>query len=264
MTTMMISGPFLAGLLLGWSLFGAAGTYAVMAGAFALGIITMFQLPSAIRVERASGSPNILQDTFIGLKYGWSHPEIQWVLGGFLLLTIVGMPYITLLPGYAKDVLGVSTSNLGVLLGISAAGGFLVSLVAASMADSPRAPHLLAACNVVFGLSLIGLWLAPNFATAAFVCLFLGAGASGFQVLNLAVALRAAEVAYMGRVAALTMMAGSLSGIMAFPVGALADRYGERHMLMVMGIGVLIVAVVLAAWRRRTPASPADTESGAA
>jgi MFS family permease len=258
MTTMMVSGPFLAGILLGWDVFGASGTYIVMAGAFAFAIVTMLQLPSAKPAERTAGSSNLLQDTITGMKYGWSNPEIQWVLGGFLLLTIVGMPYITLLPGYAKDELGVSTSNLGLLLGISAGGGFLVSLVAASMADSPRAPLLLAACNVVFGLSLLGLWLAPSFAVAALICLFLGAGASGFQVLNLAVALRAAEVAYMGRVAALTMMASSMSGIVAFPVGALADRYGERDMLLAMGLSVLVVAGILMVWRQRAPRAPAS------
>ncbi|MCA9864836.1 MAG: MFS transporter [Thermomicrobiales bacterium] len=249
MTVMMVSGPFAAGILIGWDAFGSAGTYFVMGGAFAIAIVTMLQLPKTSAPTRAVGAPNILQDTWIGLKYGWQNPEIRWVLGGFLFLTIVGTPYITLLPGYAADSLGVSTSYLGVLLGVSALGGFLVSLVSASMADSPRAPMLLAACNIVFGLSLIGLGLTSSFGVAAAVMLFLGAGASGFQVLNLAVALRAADVKYMGRVAALTMMASSLSSIMALPVGALADAHGERPMLAIMGVAVLIVAVFLMMWR---------------
>ncbi|MCA9830737.1 MAG: MFS transporter [Dehalococcoidia bacterium] len=262
MTVMMVSGPFAAGILIGWDAFGSAGTYTVMGGAFTLAIITMLQLPATSAPKRSTGAPNLLRDSWIGMQYGWKNPEIRWVLGGFLLLTIVGNPYITLLPGYAKEELGVSTANLGMLLGVSAVGGFIVSLGAASMADSPKATHLLGACNILFGVSLVGLCFAPNLGMAATVMLFLGAGASGFQVLNLAVALRAAEVAYMGRVAALTMMASSLSSIVALPVGILADRYGERPMLGTMGVAVLAVAFVLIIWRNTSPTPDTAISAG--
>ena len=53
----------------------------------------------------------------------------------------------------------------------------------------------------------------------------------------------------MGRVAALIMMASSLSSIVELPVGILADKYGERPMLGTMGVAVLVVAFVLIIWR---------------
>ncbi len=249
MTVMQVSGPFIAGILIGWSAFGAAGTYTAIGAFFTIGLLTMLQLPKTVSPKRATGSPNILQDTWTGMKYAWDTPEIRLVLGGFILLTLVGNPYITLLPGYVRRELGETTSNLGILLGISALGGFLISLLAASMADSPKASRLLLICNLTFGGALIGLSLAPNLGTAAVVMLFLGAGTSGFQVLNLAVALRAAEVKYMGRIASLTMMAMSLSSLMALPTGWVADEVGDRPVLMTMGVAVLIVSVLLAIWR---------------
>ncbi|HET7738391.1 MAG TPA: MFS transporter [Tepidiformaceae bacterium] len=251
MSAMQIVGPFLAGVLLGWSLVGSSGTYFVMAIAFIFAISTLFQLPATKSRVTQPGGPSILQETWAGLRYGWGHPEIRWVLAGFVMLTIVGTPYMTLLPGYVSEVLGMSTARLGVPLGISALGGFLVSLATASLADSPKAPMILFVCNLVFAASLIGLGLAPNFAAAAFVVLFLGAGASGFQMLNTAIALRAADLAYMGRVASLTMMAFSLSGIVAFPIGAAADAYGERVVLGSMGVAVFIVSIILAAWKQQ-------------
>lgn len=248
LSVMMVAGPFFAAILLGWSAVGAAGTYFVMAGAFFVALLMMVQLPGP--PDRSDAEvPSFLSDTWLGLKYGWAHAEIRWVLAGFLLLTIFGMPFATVLPAYAENTLGVSTSSLGVLLGLAALGGLLVSIVAASLADSPHAPRFLAACNILFAAGLAGLAVAPNFAVACAVVIFLGAGSSGFQVLNLAIALRAADVAYMGRVAGLTMMASSVSGLSAFPVGALADRYGERELLMAMGISVLVVTFVLVIWR---------------
>ncbi len=261
MTSMQIIAPFVAGILLGWSLVGASGTYYVMGAAFVFAIFTVLRLPPTSQRAQQAGGPSMLRETWEGMQYGWQNPEIRWVLGGFVMLTLVGMPYMTLLPGYVKEVLGMSTATLGVLLGISALGGFLVSLATASLADSPKAPLVLATTNVLFGASLIGMSVAPTFAVAVVVVLFLGAGASGFQMLNTAIALRAAATAYMGRVAALTMMAFSLSGMAAFPIGAAADEWGERPVLAAMGFAVLGVAAVLTVWKQRMLRA---TESAAA
>lgn len=251
MSSMQVVGPFMAGILLGWSVVGAAGTYFAMAAAFALAILTVLRLPPTHARERQASSPSMLRDTWEGLRYGWQHPEIRWVMAGFVMLTLVGMPYMTLLPGYVSEVLGMSTSRLGVLLGISALGGLLVSLATASLADSPRAPLVLTICNVLFAASLIGLSVAPSFAVVAVVVLFLGAGASGFQMLNNAIALRAADIAYMGRVASLTTMAFSLSGLAAFPIGAAADHWGQRPVLAAMGGALMCVAFILYVWKQR-------------
>lgn len=251
MTSMQIIAPFAAGILLGWDAVGASGTYYVMGGAFVFAIVTVLQLPPTEAPVRAVGGPSMLADTWEGMRYGWKHREIRWVLVGFVMLTLVGMPYMTLLPGYVNEVLGRSTASLGVLLGISALGGFLVSVATASLADSPRAPLVLTITNVLFAGALLGLSVAPNFAVAAVAALFLGAGASGFQMLNTAIALRAADLNYMGRVASLTMMTFSLSGIVAFPIGAAADAWGQRPVLAVMGIAVLGVAGALAVWKQR-------------
>ena len=253
-TIMQIAGPFMAALLLGWSVTGAAGTYYLMTVAFCAAILMVVQLPSGRSAARDESSTNLLEDAVAGFRYSWSNPQIRWVMGGFFLLTLVGQPYITLMPGYTSDVLGVSTSRLGVLLAISAIGGFLISLAAASLADSPKAIPMLGVCNLLFAFSLIGLAFAPNFSTAAVIVLFLGAGASGFQVLNLSIALRTAEAAYMGRVVSMTMMASALNGFAALPIGILADHYGLREVLFFMGCGVFLVAVVLNLWRSRTPA----------
>jgi hypothetical protein len=70
-------------------------------------------------------------------------------------------------------------------------------------------------------------------------------------MLNTAIALRASDVAHMGRVASLTMMTFSLSGIAAFPIGAAADAYGQRPVLAAMGIAVLATAFAFAVWKQR-------------
>ncbi|HET7737773.1 MAG TPA: MFS transporter, partial [Tepidiformaceae bacterium] len=92
MTVMAVLGPFLAGLLLGWKAVGSSGTYFVMAGAFVFAIATMLQLPATSAPAKTAASSGIVSETVTGLRYGWRHREIRWVLGGFFLLTVFGMP----------------------------------------------------------------------------------------------------------------------------------------------------------------------------
>jgi MFS family permease len=70
--------------------------------------------------------------------------------------------------------------------------------------------------------------------------LFVGVGSGGFQALNNAVIARETEPAYMGRVMSLTMLAFAGFGLMALPVGALADRVGEQDALTVLGVVVML------------------------
>ena len=261
MTGMQIIGPFMAGILLGWNAVGSAGTYLAMGLFVVFSLLLMFQLPGTKSRVMQAGGPSFVQEMWGGIRYGYGNPEIRWVLGGFILVTIVGTPYMVLLPAYTKDVLGMSTASLGVLLGISAAGGFIVSLATASMAGSSKAPTILTCCNILLAASLVGLAFAPSFAVAALAVFFLGAGAGGFQMLNTAIALQAAEVAYMGRVAALTMMTFSLSGLVAFPIGALADAHGERAVFAGMGIAVFVVAIFLALWKKQMIRAKASAQA---
>ena len=99
----------------------------------------MLATDSGVYRFQQAGGPSFVQEMWGGIRYGYGNPEIRWVLCGFILVTIVGTPYMVLLPAYTKDVLGMSTASLGVLLGISAAGGFIVSLATASMAGSSKA-----------------------------------------------------------------------------------------------------------------------------
>lgn len=54
-----------------------------------------------------------------------------------------------------------------------------------------------------------------------------------------------------GRVMSITMLAFSGTGLVALPIGLLADAIGERGTLMAMGAGVCLVVALLAVWSAR-------------
>ena len=87
-------------------------------------------------------------------------------------------------------------------------------------------------------MSLIVVSLAPGFVSMAFLMLVVGLFSGGFQTLGGAVIVRLTEPRYVGRVMSLTMLSFAGFGLMGLPIGFLADAYGERVALAVLGVVV--------------------------
>jgi MFS family permease len=79
-----------------------------------------------------------------------------------------------------------------------------------------------------------------------------------------------ADPKYYGRVMSITMMAWGFNGLAGLPFGYMADGFGERQTLAVMGVLVFVVTGFVMAWLgaigRRTPvevgAEPAAAAGG--
>jgi MFS family permease len=245
-----ISGPFIAGGLLAWPVVGPAGTFFIIAGIFVFVIATFFRLPPAPpRAE--SEDRTILEDVRAGFRHITENPLLLHTVVSFHLVTVLGLSYFVLMPGFAKDVLDAGTAGLGVLLGTAALGGLIMSLIVASLADSRRAPIYLLMGSFGLGASLIFLGLAPSFPVAILVMLFVGGGASAFQTLNNAIAMRLTDPDYFGRVIGLIFLAWGLNSLVSLPVGVLADLLGERAVISGCGAILCGFVVLLGLWRRR-------------
>jgi len=245
-----IGGPFLAGALLAWPLVGSAGTYFLIASIFILVIATLYGIPdSPPRANR--NQTNVLQDVRSGFSYLASQPRLLHSVVCFHLVTILGLSYIVMMPGFAKDVLDAGTAGLGVLFGVAAAGGFIMSVIVASLADSRRAPALLTVSSFALGIALILTSLAPTFAFAIVAMVCVGASSSAFQTLNNAIALKRSSQEFLGRVTGLMFLAWGLMSLCSLPVGFLADLVGERTMFAALGIVLCAVVLVLAVWEKR-------------
>ncbi|HXH22733.1 MAG TPA: MFS transporter [Dehalococcoidia bacterium] len=255
MNATRVFGPFVAGGLMAWGAVGSAGTYFIMGGLFALVVVTLAQLPPSRGTRRHS---SMLRDIRLGMAHVRENPRLLQVVVGFIAVTVVGFPYMVVMPGFTQDVLGTGKAGFGIMVGVSAIGGLAASLVVAGLADSSKAPALQLLASLLLGISLILTGLAPNFALALLTMVLAGAGGSAFQTLNNAVALKEAHADYFGRVMSLMMMAWSFNGLIGLPIGYLADEAGERTVLLAMGAGVCAIVALLALWRLRLPQSAAD------
>ena len=241
MNTTRIVGPLIAGLLIGWAVFGTAGTYFVMAGLFGAVVLTLSRM--AASPPRARANPtSVKADLSEGFSYIWQEKDVRLLAGVFVGVVLAGFSYQTIMPGYLENTLGHPASQLGVLYGATALGGIVVTLVLASRRlENPAGIMLLFGAAMAGSLALLAV--APSFWVALGVAAMVGASSSGFQMLNNVNLMERADPKYFGRVMSVTMMAFGFNSIISYPVGLIADQVGERATLG--GLGVATLSVVL-------------------
>jgi MFS family permease len=245
-----VAGPAIAGALLAIDSVGSGGSYLTMAILYTLAVTTTIALP----VGKPPPPPDsgILEDVIAGLRYVMGQPRLRTLLVFYILVIMTGFPFITVLPGFVENQLGHPAKQISVLMGTLAAGALMASLVIAPLADSTRALAIYTAAAFGFGVSLIITARMPSLTTTTAAMFLLGVASGTFQTLNGAMIVREADPAFMGRVMSLLMLAFAGFGLMALPVGVLADALGERNALTAMGVCVCSIVLVLSVALART------------
>lgn len=158
-----VVGPSLAGLAIGP--IGLAGCFAVNSASFLAAIAALVVIRVRHVTERVSKP--VWQSLVEGVKYVHARPRVRILLALTALISILAMPYSTLLPIIARDVLGQDASGLGYLYaigGVGAVGGAL-SLAARDLFRR-RGLYLLVSVTVT-GLATTLLGLSQTFTVAA-------------------------------------------------------------------------------------------------
>jgi len=242
-----VLGPALGGAFLAWSADGAWIAYITMGLFYLVSAVSLALLPKSV-VREDARAKGVLDDLLDGLRYVRGHEHLRALVLLFTLVIVIGFPYVTLLPGFVENQFGLPSESSSVLFGVSALGAVVAGVLVASYADSPRGPSLFALMALGFGASLLGAALAPSFFALACIMIVVGLVSGGFQTLAGATIIRTTEPRYVGRVMSLTMLSFAGFGLMALPIGYLADAVGERATLA--GQSLAVCAVVI--WLRRS------------
>ena len=249
----MVIGPAIGGLLYGIS---PEGVYLVSAGCCVLASFTVMAMhpapaADAVRAAAATGQTATVNSLLEGLRFVG---RTQVLLGAILLdlLAVLFGGAVALLPVFARSILHVGATGLGVLRAAPAAGALLGAVFITRRPIGGRAGRTLlivvglyGACIVVFGLSRV------------FVLSLLALGVSGFvdlysmNIRSTIVALASPD-RLRGRVNAVEMVFVSASNQLgAFESGLAAYLVGTVP--AVVGGGVMTMLIALS-WGRVFPA----------
>lgn len=166
-------GPSLAGLLIaatseGWCfLIDGISYIAVIAS------LLMMHLNVAA-VRRAATS------TLTELKEGWSYVTgflpIRTILMLFAVVSLMGMPFVVLMPIFAARVLHGGPHTLGFLMGAMGVGALISALALAARKSVRGLIRMIPVSAAVFGLGLIGFGLSHVFWLSMLTVLVAGMG----------------------------------------------------------------------------------------
>ncbi|MGO9776684.1 MAG: MFS transporter [Terracidiphilus sp.] len=153
-------GPSLAGMLIavsseGWCfLIDGISYIAVIAS------LLLMRLQAPV-VKRAAAS--MLTELQAGWTYVTEFLPIRTILMLFALVSLMGMPFVVLMPVFAKTVLGGGPHTLGFLMGAMGLGALLSALSLAARKHVRGLVKMIPIAAAVFGAGLVGLGLSHWF-----------------------------------------------------------------------------------------------------
>ena len=231
MGLMGIVGASAAGLLI--ESVGPQSVYFIVGGIYLIAAMAVWPLPKAI--PSATKRNPVWTDILEGARYLRAEPLLLALIALGLVRVFFVMPYMTLLPAFAHDRLGLDASGLGLLQSASAAGALGASLLACYLGDARGKGRMLVLGGMAVGICLIGYVAIPWLPTVLLFLICVGGLSNLYLVLSSTLILSHAAPAYRGRVLSLTMMEYGLSPLGTLPAGAVADMVGVPWVTGVQG-----------------------------
>ncbi|MBK9093740.1 MAG: MFS transporter [Anaerolineae bacterium] len=169
-----VIGPALAGILI--ARVGEAGCFGINAASFSIVIVTLIflRLPFPATLDRRG---SLGGSVLAGVTYLRGQPNLLRMIGILSLCSLVFAPYVVV-PVFARDVLHVDATGLGLLMAAVGVGAVVGGLLAAGYQGTRRLAWLIGA-SLVFGLGQIAFALSSAFALSA---LLLAVGGAAFVV----------------------------------------------------------------------------------
>jgi MFS family permease len=173
------SAQFNMSRIVGPSLGGYAMAVVGVAGNFFLNGVSFLAVLFALTRIRYPKEPAPKRESvWLSLRAGFRylHSERQmWVLMWMtMVVSLLGIPYLTFMPYFAKVQLHSDARGLGLLMAFSGLGAVLGALTVAAVGNLRRRGALLTGCGMVFFLCIVGICYSTNFALSSLFAFFEG------------------------------------------------------------------------------------------
>ena len=249
-------GPSLAGMLI--AVTSEAWCFLIDGISYIAVIVSLLMMrleASAVRREPKS--------TFAEMKEGWTYVSgfvpIRIILMLFAAVSLMGMPFVVLMPVFAANVLKGGPHTLGFLMGAMGVGALISALSLAARKSVRGLIRMIPISAAVFGLGLVGFGLSHFFWLSMLMVLIAGMGMmQGMAASNTIIQTLVSEdkrgrvmsyytMAFVGMAPFGSLLAGTMAhGIPPTPVWIVAGMVlsGAQWTVIINGA----VVVIGAAW----------------
>ena len=251
------TGPALAGVLI--VAFGTGGAFAAQAMFYLLA--TYWTLRLRARDGSAAHGRHGHADSFArsiveGWKFSWRNIEVRTALLVVMFASLLIVPFTTLLPVFARDILGVGASGQGFLLTAMGIGALGSAMMIATFGDRmPRGLFMLGGV-ALYGLGVVVFALSPWFQFSMLLMVIIGFANVCSHALVQTVIQSYSPAEFRGRAIALFHMSQVVMTVGSMAIGSLAALAGTEWAVVIMSsLGALTMfGIHLAlpkAWRIR-------------
>ena len=244
------TGPALAGVLI--ASYGTGGAYAVQA--FFCLLATVWTVRLRPRYTPAHSHHAALGSSIVeGWKYNWRNEAVRSGLLVNMFAAFFIVPFMTLLPIFARDLLGIGASGQGFLLTAMGIGALASAFAIASLGDRLSRGPLMLGGVALYGLSVAAFAVSPWFHLSFGLMIFVGAAHVSSHALVQTVIQTYSSAEFRGRTMAAFSMNQVVFTLGSLAIGTLASFWGARWAMAGMSAaGVMaMVAVFFAQPRAR-------------
>jgi len=241
-----VVGPLIGGSLL--EVIGAAGCFSLIAASFTLSCVALLPLKTAARPE-TDNHDSIWKELLSGLRYIRDDRLLLSLVSIAALVNLFIYPYsYTLMPIFARNVLGTGSGGFGLLMAGIGLGAILGSLGVGSLPHFTSRGKLLVGSLVAWPVVLIILSFSRSF-SASMVLLILAGTAQGVSMaLVQALLLLRSTDEMRGRVSGARAFAISTLSLGAFLTGYEAALWGTPMALILNSLIFIAIMVLMMAW----------------
>ena len=242
------TGPALAGMLI--ATFGTAGSFATQAVFYLLATVWTVQLrpaqPSSAGAHGYSAHAASFGRSIIeGWKFSWKNETVRASLLVVMLASLFIVPFTTLLPIFARDILGVGAVGQGLLLTAMGVGALGSAVIIAFFGDRlPRGIFMLGGVTL-YGLSVVAFSASPWFQLSMVLMVIVGLANVSSHALVQTVIQTHSPPEFRGRTMAIFHMSQVVMTLGSMLVGALAELWSAQWAVALMGVAGALSMVAI-------------------
>jgi MFS family permease len=237
-------GPSIAGILI--AAIGEGMCFLLNSMSYIAVIISLLAMKITLRRKQTQNT-HVLQGLKEGFSYAFCFTPIRSVLLLLALVSLVGMPYMVLMPIFAKDILHGGPHTLGFLMGGSGVGALVGSIYLASRKSVLGLGKWIPLAASIFGIGLIAFSLSRILWFSLSLMLLTGFGMMVQMASSNTVLQTIVDEDKRGRVMSFYAMA--IRGMAPFGsllAGSLASKIGAPNTLMIGGVSCILGSVLFA------------------
>jgi MFS family permease len=243
----MVVGPMVGGLV-----YGLTGSPAPVYAGSVVACLCAMVLMGRVRVQavqrpRGIARPGVLLE---GLRYLWRAKMTLGAVSLDMFAVLLGGA-VALMPVYARDILKVGATGLGILRGSPGAGAVIMAMVLAHRPLKRHAGTIMLCCVAGFGACTVVFGLSRNVALSVAALVVLGACDMVSVVVRHTLVQISTPDEMRGRVSAVNMVfIGTSNEVGQFESGVTAAWWGTVPAVVAGGLGTILIVVL---WSRLFP-----------